>query len=927
MIFTMKMRKNYDLSLEKKCYSQWMSNDLFECGKGTNTPYSIMLPPPNITGNLHMGHGFQQTLMDLLIRYHRMMGHDTLWQPGTDHAGIATQMVVERKLNAEGYARKDLGREKFIKKIWEWKEYSGNLITNQMHRLGVSVDWSRNQFTLDDNLSKAVSTCFVKLYEDGLIYRGERLVNWDPKLLTAVSDLEVVQQEEKGSLWHFTYLLVEGGKLEVATTRPETILGDVALAVNPKDERYQHLIGKMVYLPLTDRKIPIISDDYVDITFGTGCVKITPAHDFNDYKIGKNHQLPLINIFTPEGKINSNAPLKYQGLDRFEARKRIVADMHKKGFLIKIFDHTLKIPRGDRSGVILEPYLTKQWFVRVTKLKKIALEVVEKGKIKFFPDNWKNTYYSWMNNLEDWCISRQLWWGHRIPAWYDEDNNIYVGVSEKSVREKYKLSNICNLHQDDDVFDTWFSSALWPFSTLGWPKETLELKKYYPTNVLVTGFDIIFFWVARMIMFGLYFTGEVPFKEVYVTGLVRDSEGQKMSKSKGNVLDPIDLIDGISLKDLIEKRTQSLMQPQMKLKIKQQTCRDFGNGIESYGTDALRFTYAALSSTSRDICFDVSRMEGYRNFCNKLWNASRFVVTKIGETKALENLSVCNKYNMGVCEDWIWHELNQTISLVHQHLASYRFDLLAHSIYEFVWNQYCDWYLEFAKAVLKSKNIAPKYKQTVQYTLIFVLDKILHLAHPIIPFITEEIFKKVKVLTKNMSTSIMVSHFPVYDKSFINEEALSKINWVKKVVIAIRNIRSEMNITPGVNVPLYIKNTSEQEFSNIEETKLLIQSMGNISYISFNAEDIPVSATGLVNSMELHIPLAGNINISIELERLKNKQVKLEKDITYLTTKLNNKNFINKAPSEIIAKETKKLQECRSAQARVMSRLEKLQHL
>lgn len=916
------MQKNYDpKALEQKCYDTWDKKELFKCGQTNGTPYTIMLPPPNVTGTLHMGHGFQQTLMDLLTRYHRMMGYDTLWQPGTDHAGIATQMVVERNLNAEGLTRHDLGREKFIEKIWQWKEYSGSSITNQMRRLGTSADWTRERFTMDDGLSQAVQTCFIKLYEDGLIYRGERLVNWDPVLLTAVSDLEVIQKEEKGSLWYFDYPLAGGGSIKIATTRPETMLGDVAVAVNPEDKRYQHLIGQMIKLRLTEREIPIIADNYVDISFGTGCLKITPAHDFNDHEIGKRHQLPMINIFTPEGKINDNAPRAYQGLDRFEARKQIIADMRSQGLLVKVEPHTFKVPRGDRTGVILEPYLTKQWFVKASELGKPALEAVENIDIRFVPDNWKNTYYSWVRNLQDWCISRQLWWGHRIPAWYDDHGVIYVGESEAEVRKKYGLSLELRLHQDEDVFDTWFSSALWPFSTLGWPNDTPELKKYYPTSVLVTGFDIIFFWVARMVMFGLYFMKDIPFKDIYITGLIRDAEGQKMSKSKGNVLDPVDVIDGISLKDLVIKRTEGLMQPQMKNKVRKETCKHFPDGIEAYGTDALRFTFTALASTSRDICFDVSRMEGYRNFCNKLWNASRFAIMNMQDYDL-----TFNQYEMGVAEEWIWHELNSTIVDVHRHIANYRFDLLAQTIYEFVWNQYCDWYLEFAKATLNNGSITAVRKHTVQYTLITVLDKILRIAHPVIPFITEEIFTQLKVFTKDKSTSIMVSAFPLFNEKFVNQKAAGKVVWLKRVIIAIRTVRAEMNIKPSLSIPLFVKNASTAELDKLEATKSLIQSMAKILEITVG-NDVPISATTLIDTLELHIPLAGLINALAEQARLKKEREKLEKEITRLITKLGNKKFVANAPEDVVAKEKEKLAEYQAIQSKLIKQFKKLDSL
>ncbi|NCW09565.1 MAG: valine--tRNA ligase, partial [Gammaproteobacteria bacterium] len=720
--------KTYDPSaIETRWYEFWENNGHF-APSGEGTPYSIMIPPPNVTGSLHMGHAFQDTIMDALIRYHRMLGHDTLWQVGTDHAGIATQMLVERQLLASDISRHDLGREKFLDKVWEWKHTSGGMITKQLRRMGASVDWSRERFTMDDGCSRAVQEVFIRLFDEGLIYRGQRLVNWDPVLHTAISDLEVVSEEEQGSLWHFKYPLADGsGHLVVATTRPETMLGDTAVAVHPEDERYSHFIGKTVALPLTDREIPIIADDYVDPEFGTGCVKITPAHDFNDYAMGERHQLPMINILTKDAKLNDEVPEAYRGMDRFDARAQIVSDLDALGLVEKIDPHTLKVPRGDRSGVVIEPLLTDQWFVAVETLAKPAIEAVENGSIQFVPKQWENTYFAWMRDLKDWCISRQLWWGHRIPAFYDDAGTIYVAEDEAAARAKYNLGSEVQLTQDDDVLDTWFSSALWTFSTLGWPDDTEALKRYHPTSVLVTGFDIIFFWVARMIMMTLKFTGEVPFKTVYVHGLVRDAEGQKMSKSKGNVLDPIDLIDGISLDALLEKRTGSLMQPQMREKIAKATKRQFPDGLQSYGTDALRFTFCSLASTGRDINFDVGRIEGYRNFCNKLWNATRFVMMKIdGHT-----LGDLDAAHMTVFDRWIRSSLQATEAKVAQAIESYRLDLASQAIYEFVWNEYCDWYLELTKPILADGGASAETQAATRRTLVGVLETILRLAHPL----------------------------------------------------------------------------------------------------------------------------------------------------------------------------------------------------
>ncbi len=763
-----------------------------------------MIPPPNVTGSLHMGHGFQQSIMDALTRYQRMRGKNTLWQVGTDHAGIATQMVVERQLQAENLTKHDLGREKFVDKVWEWKEQSGNTITRQMRRLGVSVDWARERFTMDEGLSAAVEEVFIRLYDEGLIYRGNRLVNWDPKLQTAISDLEVINEEEDGSFWYFRYPLANGdltsdgnAYIVIATTRPETMLGDTALAVHPDDERYKNLIGKHVELPLCDRLIPIIADEYVDPEFGTGCVKITPAHDYNDYEIGKRHDLPLINILTNDAAINENAPSVYQGMDRFAARKQIIIDIEAAGLLEKIEPHKLKVPRGDRSGVVIEPYLTNQWYVAIEELAKPAIAAVENGDIEFVPKNWENTYFSWMRDIQDWCISRQLWWGHRIPAWYDNDGNIYVGHNETSVRKKYNLGAELELSQDSDVLDTWFSSALWTFSTLGWPQDTEELKTFHPTDVLVTGFDIIFFWVARMIMMTLKFTGQIPFRKVYITGLIRDSEGQKMSKSKGNVLDPIDLIDGIDIESLLIKQTDSMMQPQLAQKIEKATRKNYPDGIAAHGTDALRYTFYSLATTGRDINFDMGRMEGFRNFCNKIWNASRYVLMNTEEqipTKP-ELLSDYSQADL-----WIQSCFQTTLQKVEQGMETYRFDLVSQAIYDFFWNEYCDWYLELSKPVLWDDKASPAQQNATRYTLLNILEQSLRLAHPFLPFITEEIWQKVAPMLNIEGESIMLQPYPAQDNSVIDASVDAEIEWLKGVIIAIRNIRGEMNISPAIQL-------------------------------------------------------------------------------------------------------------------------------
>ena len=916
---TQEMNKNYNpKDIEQSNYQNWERSGKFACGNTDNETYTIMLPPPNVTGTLHMGHGFQMTLMDVLIRYNRMCGKDTLWQPGTDHAGIATQMVVERQLLGQGISRHDLGRENFVSRIWEWKEKSGGIITSQMRRIGASPDWARERFTMDDGLSEAVQKAFVKLYDDGLAYRGERLVNWDPKLKTAVSDLEVAQKDEKSSMWHFVYPIANSDeKIIIATTRPETMLGDMAVAVHPEDERYAHLVGKMIALPLTDRQIPIIADDYVDKDFGTGCVKITPAHDFNDYEMGKRHDLPMMNILTDDAALNDKVPSKYVGLDRFVARKQIVADMDALGLLDKIEPHALKVPTGDRTGEVLEPYLTKQWFVKADVLAKPAIEAVESGKVRFVPDNWKNTYYSWMRDINDWCVSRQLWWGHRIPAWYDEAGNAYVAESEADVRSKNNLADDVVLHQDNDVFDTWFSSALWPFSTLGWPNKTAELEKYYPNSVLVTGFDIIFFWVARMMMFGLYFMKDIPFKDIYITGLIRDGEGQKMSKSKGNVLDPVDLIDGITLDALLEKRTTGLMQPQMKAKIEKATKKEFPEGISAYGSDAVRFTYAALASTSRDISFDTARVEGYRNFCNKLWNASRFVMMNLGEYK------VCNNYELGVADKWIWNELNTAVADIHKHIANYRFDLVANTIYDFVWNNYCDWYVEFVKVALKDGSLSEKQKNGVKFTLAKVLENILTMAHPLIPFITESIYQQLKAHLDNAQDSIMDVAYPTEKAELVDTKSAEIVAWLQKVVNTLRNMRSEVGLKPSLEIPLIIKDIAPTDKANLEQTESFIKSLARINNIEFNANP-PTSLSQIVEGVELNIPLDGLVDVGQEIARLDKELDKLQKEVERFEKKLSNEKFVASAPEAVVAVEREKLAKYKELYAKTLEKKEAL---
>ncbi|GFD95105.1 valine--tRNA ligase [Alteromonas sp. KUL156] len=916
-------------SIEQQCYKSWEEAGLFKAS-GSGDPYCILLPPPNVTGSLHMGHGFQQTIMDALTRYHRMKGDNTLWQVGTDHAGIATQMVVERQLNAEGKTRHDLGREDFIKKVWEWKEHSGGTITSQMRRLGTSPDWSREVFTMDEDLSKAVTEVFVKLHEEGLIYRGKRLVNWDPVLHTAVSDLEVLNEEEDGHMWHMRYPLADGsGELVVATTRPETMLGDTAVAVHPDDERYQAFIGKEIKLPITGRLIPVIADDYVDQEFGTGCVKITPAHDFNDYDMGKRHNLPMINILTDDAKINDDAPEAYRGLDRFDARKQIVADLDAQGALVKIEPHKLKVPRGDRTGAVIEPYLTDQWYVAVESLAKPAIEAVESGEIRFVPENWNKTYYQWMHNIQDWCISRQLWWGHRIPAWYDENGNVFVGRTEEEVREKHGLGSDVTLSQDDDVLDTWFSSALWPFATMGWPEETPDLETFLPSSVLVTGFDIIFFWVARMIMMTKKFTGKIPFKDIYITGLIRDENGDKMSKSKGNVLDPIDLIDGIDIESLVTKRTAGMMQPQLAEKIAKRTRKQFPDGIQAYGTDALRFTFAAMASTSRDINFDMARVEGYRNFCNKIWNASRFVLMNTEEHDTGRD---GGEMVLSMADRWIWAKFQQTLVEFEKALEDYRFDIAAQTVYEFTWNQFCDWYLELTKPVLNNDASTEAEKRGTRHTLINVLESLLRLLHPLMPFITDTIWQRVvplSALKVEEGASIMVQAFPEVDAAKQDDNVLADIEWVKKFIVGIRNIRGEMDISPNKPLNALLKNVSDEDARRLDAAKAFLDKLSKLETVTIlkDGEQAPASATALVGEMEILIPMAGLIDKDAELARITKAMEKIEKDVSRTRGKLSNEKFVSNAPDEVIEKERGKLDEGEKALAKLKEQFETIKAL
>ncbi|CNI55769.1 valine--tRNA ligase [Yersinia pekkanenii] len=933
--------------IEQPLYEHWEKQGYFKPnGDTSKESYCIMIPPPNVTGSLHMGHAFQQTIMDTLIRYQRMQGKNTLWQAGTDHAGIATQMVVERKIAAEeGKTRHDYGREAFIDKIWQWKDESGGTITRQMRRLGNSVDWERERFTMDDGLSNAVKEVFVRLHKEDLIYRGKRLVNWDPKLRTAISDLEVENRESKGSMWHLRYPLADGAKtaegkdyLVVATTRPETVLGDTGVAVNPEDPRYKDLIGKEVILPLVGRRIPILGDEHADIEKGTGCVKITPAHDFNDYEVGKRHSLPMINILTFDGDIRAEAevfdthgeatdacsgaiPEQFQGLERFAARKAVVAEFDKLGLLEEVKPHDLTVPYGDRGGVVIEPMLTDQWYVRTAPLAKVAIEAVENGEIQFVPKQYENMYYSWMRDIQDWCISRQLWWGHRIPAWYDEQGKVYVGRDEAEVRRENNLGADVALRQDEDVLDTWFSSGLWTFSTLGWPEQTEALKTFHPTSVVVSGFDIIFFWIARMIMLTMHFMKDengkpqVPFKTVYMTGLIRDDEGQKMSKSKGNVIDPLDMVDGISLEALLEKRTGNMMQPQLAEKIRKRTEKQFPNGIEPHGTDALRFTLAALASTGRDINWDMKRLEGYRNFCNKLWNASRFVLMNTEGQDCGQN---GGDMVLSLADRWILAEFNQTIKAYREAMDTYRFDLAAGILYEFTWNQFCDWYLELAKPVMNSGSEAEL--RGTRHTLIEVLEALLRLSHPIMPYITETIWQRVKTLKGITADTIMLQPFPEYDASQVDEKALSDLEWIKQAIIAVRNIRAEMNIAPGKPLDVMLRGASAEAQRRVLENQSFIQSLARLSSLTLLADGDkgPVSVTKLVEGAEVLIPMAGLIDKATELDRLAKEVAKLEAEIERIEGKLSNEGFVARAPQAVVAKERERMAACAEARQKLI---------
>ncbi|WP_445401286.1 valine--tRNA ligase [Zobellella sp. An-6] len=942
-------------AIEQALYQQWESKGYFKAhGDTRKDAYSIMIPPPNVTGSLHMGHAFQDSIMDTLIRYQRMQGKNTLWQVGTDHAGIATQMVVERKIAAEeGKSRHDYGRDAFIDKIWEWKQESGGTITRQLRRLGASVDWERERFTMDEGLSNAVKEVFVRLYEDDLIYRGKRLVNWDPKLHTAISDLEVENRELKGHMWHFRYPLADGVKtadgkdyLVVATTRPETMLGDTAVAVNPEDPRYKDLIGKDIILPIVNRRIPIVGDEHADMEKGTGCVKITPAHDFNDYEVGKRHGLPMINVLTLNAEIRDQAevfttkgepsdaygaelPVQFRGLDRYQARTAVVTELEQLGLLDGVKDHELTVPYGDRGGVVIEPMLTDQWYVRAAPLAAVATQAVEDGDIQFVPKQYENMYFSWMRDIQDWCISRQLWWGHRIPAWYDDNGQVYVGRDEAEVRAAHRLGDDVALRQDEDVLDTWFSSALWTFSTLGWPEQTPELETFHPSSVLVTGFDIIFFWVARMIMMTMHFLKDehgkpqVPFKTVYVTGLIRDENGDKMSKSKGNVLDPLDMIDGIDLESLVAKRTGNMMQPQLAAKIEKNTRREFPDGIEPHGTDALRFTLCAMASTGRDINWDMKRLDGYRNFCNKLWNASRYVLMNTEQQDCGQD---GGELQYSLADRWIQAQLQVTIRDVRSALDSYRFDRAANALYEFIWNQFCDWYLELTKPVLWHGSEAEQ--RATRKTLIEVLETLLRLAHPIMPFITEEIWQRVAPLAGRAGDTIMLAAYPELDAALEDQQAMADLEWVKRFIVSIRNLRAEMNIPPAQALSVLLRPAGD-DARRATDNDAFLKAMAKLDSITLLAadEEAPVSTKQLIGDTELLLPMAGLIDKDAELARLQKELDKVGGEIKRLEGKLNNQGFVAKAPAEVVAKEQEKLADYQATLAKLQAQREQIASL
>lgn len=923
------MDKYQPQKIEQASYRRWEEAGHF-APQGNGTPFCIMIPPPNVTGSLHMGHAFQNTLVDALIRYKRMQGNKTLWQMGMDHAGIATQMLVQERLAAQGTKAADIGREKFLEQAWQWKRESGGTITKQIRRLGASLHWDTERFTMDDGLSRAVLEVFVQLHEEGLIYRGKRLVNWDPHLQTSLSELEVISEQEKGHLWHCRYPIsngpVEGRDfLVVATTRPETMFGDTAVAVHPDDDRYRSLLGKEVDLPLTGRRIPIIADHHVDPEFGTGCVKITPGHDFNDYEVAKRHDLPLINILTKEAVLNENTPAKYRGLDRYDAREAVVADLDQLGLLQRVEDHTLAVPRGERSGVVIEPYLSDQWFVKIKPLAEPAIKAVENGDIEFIPKNYENTFFAWMREIEDWCISRQLWWGHRIPAWYDKDDNIYVARSEEEVRQKYALAEEVALTQDEDVLDTWFSSALWTFSTLGWPEKTEQLQTFHSTDVLVTAHDIINLWVSRMIMMTLRFMGEVPFKKVYVHGLISDADGQKMSKSKGNGLDPLDIIDGIDADSLVAKRTQNLMQSSMAARIEKATRKEYPDGINAFGTDALRFTFCSIASRSRSIKFDLQRVEGYRNFCNKLWNAANFVIMN---TEALQEGNAPGDRELSLADRWITSILQTTIEKVTLALDTYRFDLAAKAVYEFVWDEFCDWYLELSKPVLKPDQSTKAQLAGTRQTLVNVLETVLRVAHPFVPFITEELWQKIAARAK-MSGTIMLQMFPVADDTLVDSDSVDDIDWIKRVVNGTRNIRGEMNISPATLIPVCFFNGDDEDKRRLQENEALLQFLIRPTSLTWlnTTDKLPIAATHLVGEMQVLVPMAGLIDKAAEITRLDKAIERKQKDLSRSEAKISNPKFVDRAPTEVVQKERDKVLDCNSALQKLLHQRHRIDSL
>ncbi|MCP5471959.1 MAG: valine--tRNA ligase [Sinobacteraceae bacterium] len=924
--------------IERRLYERWENSGWFEPrgGAAPDAPagsgYCIVIPPPNVTGTLHMGHAFQDTIMDALTRYRRMRGQPTLWQPGTDHAGIATQMVVERQLAATGQRRTDLGREAFIERVWAWKEQSSGTIATQLRRLGASVAWSRDRFTMDEGLSQAVTEVFVRLYEEGLIYRGKRLVNWDPVLQTAVSDLEVQKEEEDGQLWHLRYPFADGsGHVVVATTRPETMLGDVAVAVNPSDERYAAKVGQMLRLPLTEREIPLIADPHASAEFGSGCVKITPAHDFDDYAVGQRHGLPLLNILTPSATLNDTVPERFRGLDRFEARRRVVAEFEAAGLLEKIEPHRLAVPRGDRTGVVLEPYLTDQWYVKVETLAEPAIRAVESGAIRFVPENWSKTYFEWMRNIQDWCISRQLWWGHRIPAWYDDHGKVYVGRSEAELRARHGLAADVALRRDDDVLDTWFSSALWPFSTLGWPENPPVLRQFYPTAVLVTGFDIIFFWVARMIMMGLKFMGDVPFREVYITGLIRDENGDKMSKSKGNVIDPLDIVDGIGLDALVAKRTTGLMQPQMAPSIEKATRKAYPEGIAAYGTDALRFTFASIATQGVDLRFDVARVAGYRNFCNKLWNGARFALLALesadGQPLDPQLLSGPVEYN--IADRWIRSRLGATLRQVEQALAEYRFDFAATALYEFTWYEFCDWYLELTKPVLQNEQASASLQRGTRRTLVEVLEALLRALHPLMPFITEEIWQRVARLSGATAPSVMIAPWPDAASFPSDAAAEADLRWIQGFVLGIRQIRGEMDISPAKKLPVLLEGADPEDDRRVDAHHRLLERLAGLESIRILAttDTPPPAAIALLGATKLLVPMAGLIDPQAEVERLGKKLAKTRQEISRANAKLANDNFVRNAPAAVVEQERARIADFERSVLSLEQQLERVRRL